>query len=439
MDAIAVVASVAAFAAVRGVSQAQPALVIRPAVAMAVDPDGDGVFDQTAGLEHPFVLAGNLQPAETVFVREYPGRNDAMLAALRDITAQAGVELHVIPGDAPYPANHVWVQDAVEFGHAYTGEPDAMHVAMPSNRNRGLDRFAEHRLFGPDFGVISVGSYREDYAKGEGGVSWIDWYGNLEVSPPTQRHPFGRALYGYDPATGAQLNPEVVDFLAAQGVQPPMPVDVGWLTIKHVDEVLSFIPAEEGGRGFKVMVPDPGAAIDLLRGLAHEGYADTPMLSSYEEGVTVASLLADEALMDHNRDLQAQRLEPIYANLREELGLDEEHVVRIPLLFTPGGGAKVPNMVNALVINGHVVMADPDGPEIDGEDAFQKAVREKLADLPVTVHFVDDQLYQRWSGNVHCATNTIREPIVPWGMPPEETAPEETSSEETAPGASAEH
>ncbi|MEM7681499.1 MAG: protein-arginine deiminase family protein [Planctomycetota bacterium] len=399
---------------------------------MAIDPDADGVFDQTQSLEHPFVLAGNLQPVETVFVRAYPGRNDAMLAALRDITAKAGVDLHVIPGDARYPTNHVWVQDAVEFGHAYTGRPGAMHVAMPSNRNRDLDRFAEHRLKGPGLGVITVGAYREEFAKGEGGVSWIDWYGNLEVSPPTQRHPFGRALYGRDPATGAQLNPEVVQFLKAQGVQPPMPVDVGWLTIKHVDEVLSFIPAGDDGRGFKVMVPDPAEALALLRKLAEQGHADAPMLSHYEEGTTVGSLLAHAELVEHNRDLQAQRLEPIYANLRQELGLTEDHFVRIPLLFTPSGGAKVPNMVNALVVNGHVVMADPDGPEIDGKDAFQQAVREKLAGLPVAVHFVDDQLYQRWSGNVHCATNTIRKPIVPWGLGPGEAA---APTAETQPGA----
>jgi protein-arginine deiminase len=336
-----------------------------------------------------------------------------MIDQLKVIVPEADAELHIIPGDAPYPANHIWVQDAVEFGHAYTGRPDALHVALPSNRDRNLDRFAEHRLADTGMAVISVGDYRPDFARGQGGDQWIDWYGNLEVSPPTINHPFGRVIYGVNPETDASLNPEVVAFLTAQGMQPPLPTDTGWLNIKHADETFSFIPADDPERPFRMMVPDPDAAVTLLRKLRSEGHGDTPLLQLYENGTTVNSLLADRALLRHNDQLRAQRLEPYIARLCEGLGLGEADLIRLPILFAPDGNSKIPNMVNALVVNGHVIMADPDGPEIDGRDAIQAAVRERLADLPVTVHFVDDQLYHRWSGNVHCATNTIREPLVP--------------------------
>ncbi|MEM7627124.1 MAG: protein-arginine deiminase family protein [Planctomycetota bacterium] len=365
----------------------------------------------------PFVMASSPQPAESVFVRAYLGRNDALVADLMEIVERAGAELHVIPGDAPYPAHHIWLQDAVEFGHAWTGRPDAPPFALPSNRNRDLDRFAETRLEDARVGVLTVGSYRPGYAAGTGGDSWIDWYGNLEASPPTLGHPFGRVIYGRNPATGAQLNPEVVAFLAAQDVQAPVAFDVGWLQIKHVDEVVSFLPADDEAWPYRLVVPDPRVAIDLLTHLAEQGHADAPMLSTYEEGATVASLLAEPENIAFNRELRATRLEPAYAALCEQLSIDPRHVIRLPVLFNPDGSARTPNVVNALVVNGHVVMADPDGPKIPqapgapGRDAFQDKIRELLADLPVEVHFVDDRLYHRWSGNVHCATNALRKPL----------------------------
>jgi protein-arginine deiminase len=365
----------------------------------------------------PFVLASNLQPARAVVVRAYPGRNDAMIQQLRTIVTATDAELIVLPGEAPYPANHVWVQDAVEFGHAWTGRPDAPAVALPSNRDRGLDRFAERLTGRHAMPVLTVGSYREAFAAGRGGDQWIDWFGNLEVSPPTAKHPFGRVIYGVNPDTGASLNPEVVAFLAAQGMQPPLASDTGWLNIKHVDETFSFIPSGDPDRPFRMMVPDPEVAVRLLASLRERGHGDAPMLERFEQGTTVASLLADHAFLEHNATLKAERLDPYVDHLKAELGLDDADVIRLPVLFTPGGNARVPNVVNALVVNGHVIMADPDGPSVDGHDAFQRYAREALAGLPVAVHFVDDRLYHRWSGNVHCATNTIREPIVPWQAP----------------------
>ncbi|MEM1099749.1 MAG: protein-arginine deiminase family protein [Planctomycetota bacterium] len=381
--------------------------------ATMVSIDGETESATIAMRVAPFVLASSTQHAKQVFIRAYPGRNDAMVDDLKRIAAEAGVAIHIIPGNAPYPAHHIWLQDAVEFGHAWTGRPDAAQVALPSNRNRDIDRFAVSRLVGKGVGVIQVGEYRHEFAAGEGGVSWIDWYGNLEATPPTPKHPFGTAIYGNDPATGAQLNPDVVAFLDAQQAQPTLGLDVGWLQIKHIDELVGFLPANDPAWPYRIVVPDTTVALDLLEQLVADGHGQAPMLSTYEEGITAESLLADNDFVRHNRKLQSDRINPAVARLCEFLGLGQEHVVRLPALFTTSGSARMPNVVNALVINGHVVMSDPDGPDLpnEGGDAFQQRVREILADLPVTVHFVDDQLYHRWSGNVHCATNAIREPL----------------------------
>ena len=75
----------------------------------------------------------------------------------------------------------------------------------------------------------------------------------------------------------------------------------------------------------------------------------------------------------------------------------------------------VPNMVNSVVLNGHMFITDPHGPEVEGGDLIQEYVRNLLAELPLEVHFLDDRAYHSSGGNTHCATNVRREGIrEPW-------------------------
>lgn len=355
----------------------------------------------------PLLVRSSLAPASTVFVREFPGRNDALLEQLGSICQQAGAELHVVPAGEPYAYNHIWLQDTVEFLERADGSGT---VALAANRNRALDGFAKDRL--PGVELLRVGEYREAFAKGEGGVSWIDWYGNLEASPPTEAWPHGRVLYGVDRERNAQLHPEVVRFLAAQGLQEPLPLDVGWLTIKHVDEMVSFLPTEGGG--FLIGVPNPLTAISLLKRLERDGHGEAPMLTRFKKGATVSDLLADKEFLAANERMWLDRIEPMVVALCEGIGVKTKRVIGLPVLFQPGGLPRTPNVVNCLVLPGregaagHVAMADPNGPVIDGEDAFQAEVRRRLATVAAELHFVDDRQYHKWSGNVHCATNAIR-------------------------------
>jgi protein-arginine deiminase len=65
----------------------------------------------------------------------------------------------------------------------------------------------------------------------------------------------------------------------------------------------------------------------------------------------------------------------------------------------------MPNMVNSVYMNGHILMADPRGPLDAGKDLIQGYVRGLLNKEGVEVHFVDDLAYHNRGGNVHCATN----------------------------------
>jgi len=86
-------------------------------------------------------------------------------------------------------------------------------------------------------------------------------------------------------------------------------------------------------------------------------------------------------------------------------------------MLTAEGTSLFPNMVNSVVLNGHLLVSDPHGPEVDGKDLLQEYVRDLLADLPLEVHFLDDRVYHAWSGNTHCATNVRRDGAdEPWWM-----------------------
>jgi protein-arginine deiminase len=204
--------------------------------------------------------------------------------------------------------------------------------------------------------------------------------------------------------------------LNAQGVQgPALPLDTGWLLIKHVDEMISFIPTGASDRPFKVLVVDPKAMIQLLEKWEEEGYGDSPALRKFSTNTTVSSLLKNEKLISHNINLQESRIEPNIDLLKREFGLDESDFVRIPAMFNSYGGAVFPNLVNSLVLNGFIFASEPDGPVIGGKDLLKEEFNRLLSDLPLKRVFLDDRQYHIWSGNVHCATNVKREGFkLPW-------------------------
>jgi protein-arginine deiminase len=380
-------------------------------------PDGTEESDSVRLRVAPFIMLSNLHEGKTLYVRAYPERNDLFLEQLGELVPAAGAELVVVPAGEPYRASSIWCQDALEIG--YSEAPgNRMNVVLRANRNRTLDEFPKLGMLGPDYGWVVCGEYRPELRERRLGNNWLDWYGNLEVTPPLPDHPFGRIYYG---ANGDEsLNPEIVDMLNAQGVQgPAVKLDTGWLAIKHVDEMVCFVPTGSANRPHKVLVPDVDAMLGLLEGWAGEGLGDLPLLQPFgREGTevrTVASLLADSELVDLNRALQQERIAPNVETLKGEFGLRDSDIIRMPGLFTQRGGSLFPNMVNSVVLNGHFLTSDPHGPEVDGKDLLQEYVLGLLADLPLDVHFLDDRTYHRSGGNVHCATNVRREgAVTPW-------------------------
>ena len=359
----------------------------------------------------PFILLSAVQKALKIYVRDFPGKNEKLIHALKKLTPKIGVELKII-GTDQYDAWNIWLQDVMEVGYSRTPSR-VLHVVLNANRGKPLDAMPKQEILGPDHGWFKWGEFKRETGAGRGRDSWLDWYGNLEVTPPLPGKPFGRILYGYNQKTGHSLNPQIVKMLEAQGVQTPLiKIHTGWLVIKHVDEIFNFIPAKQG-KGFKILVPDVNVTYRLLEQWQAEGKGELTLFRDFMENVSVSSLIKNQSLREFNTRLQVNEIEADINTIKQETGVPDDHLIRIPALFEKRreyASAMMPNMVNSAYMNGHILIADPKGPVFAGEDLIQKYVRQLLSKEDVMVHFVDDLPYHMWGGNVHCATNVTYQP-----------------------------
>ena len=356
-------------------------------------------------------------PEQAGFVAELEFLIQGLTYELKTV-GEAGIPLSIpIGGD-------IWMQDAVELGFSVLpaeGKPHVVHMALKAPRGKPLDQVNEDIFLGVDFGLADVAEPRED-------GYWFDWFGNLEVSSPLLHEeyyfPYGRLYTGFDP-DGPDvwcMHPDVRAFLNAQDAQGPIvQVDTGWLSIGHVDEIISWIPWSGGpgccGKGFIMLFASAGEGVELLEGLSADGHGDAVLFAGTGDEVTVDELLGDELLIEFNQAAQ-ERLDTTLKQLKEEFGLEDEDIATIPTLFEQDeqwgayAVALVPNMVNSLVLGKLFIAADPHGPIINGQDPFKQALVEKLEPYSQTVEFVDNWYpYHVWNGEVHCGTNATRLPL----------------------------
>jgi protein-arginine deiminase len=396
------------------------------------DTNGDLLFvgaDRTVLRVSPWIMTPNTCEPVRVYVVAIPGDtatgNHVFVEELAAACGAAGVELRQIdtsrlPSFAREPYDR-WIQDEVEFGYV-DGPAGARPVVVDGPRNRGLDTVGASGQLGEGLGVLLLDA---DFQV----AGSLDAFGNLEVSPPVtvggRQYPLGRIVLGTrqpgDDA-GRKAALRLRQFLYAQGVQAPFDVYTDWLGVGHVDEVLSFVPAE-AHPGFRVLIASPDAARSFFAALPERGLGGATLWRGQRRAPgagtagdaeeTVEELLANDALWSYN-DECARHVADVEAELRRKLGLRDEHLLRIPVLFEKhggGAGAYFPDMVNHLVLGDVSVVPRPYGPlDEDGTDLLERAFRDAVPGQEV--HFVDDWLsYHKLSGEVHCGTNVLRKPI----------------------------
>ncbi|KAM7402518.1 hypothetical protein PAMP_017746 [Pampus punctatissimus] len=361
----------------------------------------------------PWIMTPNtLKPVEVFVCSTHD--NFAFLKGMKNLVASSGYKLKICHqymhrGDR-------WMQDELEFGYI-----DAPHhqfpVVLDSPRDGDLKTFPYEELLGPDFGHVTRAS--DD-------VNSLDSFGNLEVSPPVtvngKNYPLGRIIIGMAFATateGRNMTQVVQDFLWAQKVQEPIVLFSDWLYVGHVDEFMTFVPAPDR-KGFRLLLASPDAAFKLFRGLQNDGHGQTKLFEGLEneDPITVDKILSDrgfqaeniyvQGCIDWNRDV-----------LKRELGLDEEDIIDLPILFKVvvirgmyKAVAYYPDMVNMIVLGKNLGIPKPFGPKVNGRCALETEMCSLMEGLGLTCTFIDDfASYHKRHGDVHCGSNVRREPF----------------------------
>lgn len=318
----------------------------------------------------------------------------------------------------------VWVQDEMQLGSLLT--PSGRHdFVLDSIRDGGLDGLPKS-LEGADAPRQTHGD--ADFA------NTYDSFGNLEVSPPVTvdgvEYPLGRIYYGDFERFGP--TEDLSAFLADQQVQKPFQIDTSWLCVGHVDEFVTFVPDPEAPKGFRMIYGDATVGMQLLDDMDPSTTLPRYARTGFDLGhgrPDVASIVDDRGLRALNEDIQATILDPIREQMIRELGLSEEDIVPIPMIFEEAigcGGAVVamtPGMVNLVVVDfgdkPQVFLADPflrdvDEPIDQDADPYIQYVRDTFPSS-LDLHFVDDWFtYHMALGEVHCGTNERRTPTDGW-------------------------
>jgi protein-arginine deiminase len=355
-----------------------------------------------------------------------------------------------------FPNNtDIWAQDFVEPGYTNMPGPNgtiSMRIMIRSGQD---DRDAGRQVFEHLRGT-GVGAVHHPGGDFDG----VSSMGNFETIPPYEHNgtkwPAGRVIMG----SQGTKNHHDLEFMRAQEVQNPLLLDTNWLVVGHVDEFVQFVPANTT-RGWAIVIGDPEAGLELLRGVQRRALGSTKAFSRVndpgavtlpppgsgskpndtssggDEGLggnftyavpqlTVDDLLADQAMV-HVNSACAGRIAANIAILKDATGITDEEIYRLPAVYanmTENSTAEEPFRVGAYypgIVNG-IMLSDTDylapkpwGPLVDGQDVFEQAAKAVYAKAGLTVTFMDDwNTHHNGGGEIHCGTNTVRQTNEPW-------------------------
>lgn len=350
-----------------------------------------------------------------------------------------------------------WVQDFVEPGYTSMPGPNGTISNRIMIRSGQDDRDDGKQVFlylrGTGVGAVhhSGGAYDS-----------INAMGNFETIPPYEhngtKYPAGRIIMG----SHGKTIPHDLDFMKAQEVQNPLILNTDWLNVGHVDEFVQFVPANTT-RGWAIVIADPEAGIELLRGVQRKGLGSTKAFSRANDPgavtplrmpisasilansagdedfgtttyavpqITVDELLAYKPIL-HINTACVRRISANIAILKEATGVTDEEIYHLPAVFwstqmsalenstadeSLDAYAYYPGMINGVVLSEiDYLSPKPWGPLVDGKDVFEEAAISVYAKAGLDVTFMDDwNTHHIFMGEIHCGTNTVRQADHPW-------------------------
>ncbi|MGF1492486.1 MAG: protein-arginine deiminase family protein [Microcoleaceae cyanobacterium] len=360
----------------------------------------DGQPVATASVEigvTPWVMSPKTAKVSEVHISDR-ATNQTAVDQVKAAAEQSSTVAKVISGGTN------WMQDTAEIGYVQfpgQGQTQSYPVVLEGKQQKSDKSYAKS-LLSRDQGWFDIGQSRQLEPLNQS----LDSYSNLGVTPPLPGYPMGRVYYGK--AEGETLHPDVVAFLKAQKVQgTPVEIDTSWLLIRHVDEIINFVPSQTGEPLMLVASPEDG--VQVLEDIANQGYGMAELNRGLSTETTVQSALNNQLLIQHNLDLQQKKVDPLVRKLKQEFGLKDEQIVRVPLLFGYTGYSWWPNLINAIYLNRRLLAPNPKGPLVDGRDYLQEEFKRRLAIADAEITFLNDDYYQDLKGNLQTGTNTVRE------------------------------
>ncbi len=258
----------------------------------------------------------------------------------------------------------------------------------------------------------------------------LDSFGNTEVIPPHtspdgEAYPHGRVIRGRSLSEDSiRPDPTLSRVIDEQGEQPIVWIDTHWLSVAHVDEIVSFVESDNE-RGWTMLYADPLRAEAMLEDLEAQGYGQETMFQGKSwpragsAEVTVSETLNDPDLRDANARAALEVQDQVQI-IEDEVGVTEEEREPLSFLMEDSGWGLVayqPGIINGISLQtDHFGAPDPHGPRIDGEDPFKVDTEQIFGELGVDVHWIETwDVYHTGSGQVHCGSNTSREaPATRW-------------------------
>ncbi|OAQ62763.1 arginine deiminase type-3 [Pochonia chlamydosporia 170] len=399
----------------------------------------------------PVLTHHHLQPVEKVFTtkKSFDGKlaeeQEALIKPIED-----GIQRNMQKAGIKQPLEHLniqytWAQDVMEPGYASMPGPEGpitMRInvyGVPVTDNRGGD-LVEKLIF-TDLRQDGVSAFRPAPSTAIRHGT-LEAGGNIESIPPYElngkKYPAGRIVIG---GTDAQ-KPEALSYFKAQEAQDPILLDSTWLYVKHVDEMVGFLPAKTE-RSWRIVIVDPMMGYDALAKLDKEGHGDVKLTSNpkaqNETGLpTVREFLADPQTREaatHSTKIMEQNLQ----TLKKETGVTDADIVRVPAVIASMSALKkylhardpygsnnngndllplnsaFPSQVNGVPLSDSVFIAPkPWGPVVNNEDVIQKLTAEAYSKAGFEVDFIDEWDLHLASGDLHCFTNTYRSMSAKW-------------------------
>lgn len=319
--------------------------------------------------------------------------------------APTGIVEKLVDVNPDIRTNDIWMQD---FGELCTWSDGATTgpAVFDSARDAGLKDFPEWISKNWNMKLCVNPSSTAGFGDGDSG-------GNIEVTPDN-------ILFH-----GDSMTPECREFLLKNGYDGrKIMLATKWLAVGHIDEYLSIVPTRYSPCGYAIVRAAPCRALELLEKASRTDFEVLPEPYASFLPKLQGALLSPDAwkgtaeakFIELNRKINEiidENIGTFVSEIRRITG--DEHreipVVSWPILFKGNEAAShgnciayTPGVVNHLILRDHLLVSDPLFPP------FRKIIQDRSTSLGCKVHFLNAAAYHDRKGDVHCATNVLRDP-----------------------------